>query len=305
MSSGSVQRIIAVQQSRSASGSSIWHRCSVPFAGLLHQPAFLYPCCQVRRSVPGRTRLYPQSRLLAARSFPTVATLSSPNSVRLWFRESSRGIQEIGRFGDESARCHSRRPDEKSVDVVAKSQASTSHGRSSPQSSVASSSPPSIRHHNRPPVKGFSYLRRIRCISVVGSTSSIQGYHPTVNYSSIHVVGKKNVFGGQKLGNGRPNGSSFTTALVAGTIAGLAASTATYPIAVVQKRMQSEDRKCARRKTGAWQMFAQIIEEEGVGGLYKGIRSHCFSTVLAHATAFITYEIVKVHSYIWFRKISP
>ncbi|CAI0555640.1 unnamed protein product, partial [Linum tenue] len=103
----------------------------------------------------------------------------------------------------------------------------------------------------------------------------------------------------------RPNGSLSMTAIVGGTIAGLAASAATYPIDLVQKRMQSEDggrEREGRRRRGVWQMFGQIIEEEGVEGMYKGIRPHCFKTVLGLATALVTYEIVKVASYIALRK---
>ncbi|CAI0555608.1 unnamed protein product [Linum tenue] len=103
----------------------------------------------------------------------------------------------------------------------------------------------------------------------------------------------------------RPNGSFSMTAIVGGSIAGLAASAATYPIDLVQKRMQSEDggrEREGRRRRGVWQMFGQIIEEEGVEGLYKGIRPHCFKTALGLATALVTYEIVKVPSYIALRK---
>ncbi|CAL1404242.1 unnamed protein product [Linum trigynum] len=87
--------------------------------------------------------------------------------------------------------------------------------------------------------------------------------------------------------------SPFTIALVCGGIAGLAATAATFPINVVQRRMQTEGRKGAGCRRGMRQMVSEMVEKEGVGGLYRGIQPHCLKAVVGHATAFATFEMVK------------
>ncbi|CAL1404255.1 unnamed protein product [Linum trigynum] len=95
----------------------------------------------------------------------------------------------------------------------------------------------------------------------------------------------------------RPGDSLFTTTLVCGSIAGLAASLATYPLDVVQRRLQT----AAAGSGGSGlvavgRMFGEIVREEGVGGLYRGVQAHCLKTVLDHAVAYTTYEMAKVPS---------
>ncbi|CAI0452956.1 unnamed protein product, partial [Linum tenue] len=96
----------------------------------------------------------------------------------------------------------------------------------------------------------------------------------------------------------RPDDSIFTATLACGTIAGLAASAVTFPLEVVQRRMQMEDIKGLDRAGGGGfrRMFWQIVEKEGVRGLYRaggGFKPHCLMTGLGHAVGYMAYEIAK------------
>ncbi|CAL1404210.1 unnamed protein product [Linum trigynum] len=95
----------------------------------------------------------------------------------------------------------------------------------------------------------------------------------------------------------RPDdGSPIMDGLACGSIAGLAASTATYPLALVRRRMQL-DGICGRVPIytgGLLETFRTIIRKEGFRGLYRGIGPQCLRVVPGHAVAFMSFEMMKM-----------
>ncbi|CAI0452868.1 unnamed protein product [Linum tenue] len=95
----------------------------------------------------------------------------------------------------------------------------------------------------------------------------------------------------------RPDDDSpIMDGLACGSIAGLAASTATYPLALVRRRMQL-DGICGRVPIytgGLLETFRTIIRKEGFQGLYRGIGPQCLRVVPGHAVAFMSFEMMKM-----------
>ncbi|CAN1171869.1 Adenine nucleotide transporter BT1, chloroplastic/mitochondrial [Linum perenne] len=92
----------------------------------------------------------------------------------------------------------------------------------------------------------------------------------------------------------RSTPSRFMINLACSTIASLVASTATFPIQVVQRRMQVAGLEGSNNMDALLETVDTIVENEGVGGLYKGIQPHCFEVIFSHIISFVAYEIVRV-----------
>ncbi|CAN0912898.1 Mitochondrial thiamine diphosphate carrier 2 [Linum grandiflorum] len=92
----------------------------------------------------------------------------------------------------------------------------------------------------------------------------------------------------------RLNDFRFMTSLVSSILAGLAASTATFPMEVVKRRMQMEGKEESNNLKAIGEKYKEIVEKDGVGGLYRGIQPHCFKVVVDNALSFVTYEILRL-----------
>ncbi|CAN0912902.1 Probable envelope ADP,ATP carrier protein, chloroplastic [Linum grandiflorum] len=92
----------------------------------------------------------------------------------------------------------------------------------------------------------------------------------------------------------RLNDYRFTTSLVSSILASLAASTATFPMEVVKRRMQMEGKEESNNLKAIGEKYKEIVEKDGVGGLYRGIQPHCFKVVVDNALSFVTYEIIRL-----------
>ncbi|CAI0427352.1 unnamed protein product [Linum tenue] len=95
--------------------------------------------------------------------------------------------------------------------------------------------------------------------------------------------------------NVRPNDSKTMVSLGCGSLSGIAASTATFPIDLVRRRMQLEGAGGqARVYTGGLVgAFGQIIKNEGLRGFYRGILPEYYKVVPGVGIVFMTYETLK------------
>ncbi|CAL1378963.1 unnamed protein product [Linum trigynum] len=93
----------------------------------------------------------------------------------------------------------------------------------------------------------------------------------------------------------RPNDSKTMVSLGCGSLSGIAASTATFPIDLVRRRMQLEGAGGqARVYTGGLVgAFGQIIKNEGLRGFYRGILPEYYKVVPGVGIVFMTYETLK------------
>eukprot|EP00249_Psilotum_nudum_P007238 c20419_g1_i1 orf=579-1655(+) len=93
----------------------------------------------------------------------------------------------------------------------------------------------------------------------------------------------------------RPDMSSAWVSLGCGSVAGIASSTATFPLDLVRRRMQLEGAAGKARvyKTGLVGMFRHIVQKEGLFGLYRGILPEYFKVVPSVGIVFMTYEFMK------------
>ncbi|PRQ43103.1 putative mitochondrial carrier protein [Rosa chinensis] len=94
----------------------------------------------------------------------------------------------------------------------------------------------------------------------------------------------------------RPNDSTVMVSLACGSLSGIASSTATFPLDLVRRRMQLEGAGgCARvYNTGLLGTFRQIIQNEGLRGLYRGILPEYYKVVPSVGIVFMTYETLKM-----------
>ena len=81
--------------------------------------------------------------------------------------------------------------------------------------------------------------------------------------------------------------------LAFGSVAGLAASTATFPLDLVRRRLQLEGRAGQHHYCGYIDVFRQVIRSEGFRGLYAGIVPEYCKVVPGVAIAFSAYEQMK------------
>ncbi|CAN1135113.1 Mitochondrial substrate carrier family protein B [Linum perenne] len=94
----------------------------------------------------------------------------------------------------------------------------------------------------------------------------------------------------------RPNDSTTMVSLGCGSLSGIAASTATFPIDLVRRRMQLEGAggKARVYTGGLLGTFRHIIKNEGLRGLYRGILPEYYKVVPGVGIVFMTYETLKM-----------
>ncbi|KAG8067323.1 hypothetical protein GUJ93_ZPchr0005g15233 [Zizania palustris] len=122
-----------------------------------------------------------------------------------------------------------------------------------------------------------------------GLTPSLIGVVPyaATNYFAYDTLKKvyKKMFKTNQIGN--------VPTLLIGSAAGAISSTATFPLEVARKHMQVGavgGRKVYKNMLHA---LLSILEEEGVGGLYKGLGPSCMKLVPAAGISFMCYEACK------------
>ncbi|VVB16493.1 unnamed protein product [Arabis nemorensis] len=95
----------------------------------------------------------------------------------------------------------------------------------------------------------------------------------------------------------RPNDSTLIVSLGSGGLAGVASSTATFPLDLVRRRMQVEGAGGRARvyNTGLLGTFKHIFKSEGIRGLYRGILPEYYKVVPGVGIAFMTYEFLKTY----------
>ncbi|CAL4895467.1 unnamed protein product [Urochloa decumbens] len=122
-----------------------------------------------------------------------------------------------------------------------------------------------------------------------GLTPSLIGVVPyaATNYFAYDTLKKvyKKVFKTNEIGN--------VPTLLIGSAAGAMSSTATFPLEVARKHMQVGavgGRKVYKNMLHA---LLSILEDEGVGGLYRGLGPSCMKLVPAAGISFMCYEACK------------
>ncbi|GCC35231.1 mitochondrial coenzyme A transporter SLC25A42 [Chiloscyllium punctatum] len=82
--------------------------------------------------------------------------------------------------------------------------------------------------------------------------------------------------------------------LLFGACAGLIGQSASYPLDVVRRRMQTAGVQC-RKYTSILETMRQIIVEEGgIGGLYKGLSMNWIKGPIAVGTSFTTFDLMQI-----------
>lgn len=122
-----------------------------------------------------------------------------------------------------------------------------------------------------------------------GLTPSLIGVVPyaATNYFAYDTLKKvyKKMFKTNEIGN--------VPTLLIGSAAGAISSTATFPLEVARKHMQVGavgGRKVYKNMLHA---LLTILEDEGVGGLYRGLGPSCMKLVPAAGISFMCYEACK------------
>ncbi|XP_020236328.1 mitochondrial substrate carrier family protein B [Cajanus cajan] len=94
----------------------------------------------------------------------------------------------------------------------------------------------------------------------------------------------------------RPDDSTVMISLACGSLSGVAASTATFPLDLVRRRMQLEGAGGRARvyNSSLFGTFRHIIQNEGARGLYRGILPEYYKVVPSVGIVFMTYETLKM-----------
>lgn len=77
-----------------------------------------------------------------------------------------------------------------------------------------------------------------------------------------------------------------------GALSKLIATSITYPQIVIKSRQQamSHDSSSDRKKVNVWSAMTEVVHNEGVGGLYRGISSKLLQSILTAAILFASKE---------------
>ena len=85
--------------------------------------------------------------------------------------------------------------------------------------------------------------------------------------------------------------------LFCGSLAGICAKTAVYPLDLVKKRLQVQGFEAARLQFGQVRQYngmtnclAMIMREEGMFGWYKGLQASLLKAALSVGITFFSYE---------------
>ncbi|KAF3555625.1 hypothetical protein F2Q69_00017568 [Brassica cretica] len=93
----------------------------------------------------------------------------------------------------------------------------------------------------------------------------------------------------------RPDDSTLIISLGCGSLAGVASSTATFPLDLVRRRKQVEGAGGRARvyNTGLLGTFKHIFKSEGMRGLYRGLLPEYYKVVPGVGITFMVYESLK------------
>ncbi|XP_013744782.2 mitochondrial substrate carrier family protein B [Brassica napus] len=93
----------------------------------------------------------------------------------------------------------------------------------------------------------------------------------------------------------RPDDSTLIISLGCGSLAGVASSTATFPLDLVRRRKQVEGAGGRARvyNTGLFGTFKHIFKSEGMRGLYRGLLPEYYKVVPGVGITFMVYESLK------------
>lgn len=121
-----------------------------------------------------------------------------------------------------------------------------------------------------------------------GLTPSLIGVIPYAasNYFAYDTLRKayKQVFKQEEVGN--------IETLLIGAAAGAISSSATFPLEVARKHMQAGALN-GRQYRNMLHALINIMEHEGVSGLYRGLGPSCMKLVPAAGISFMCYEACK------------
>ncbi|XP_043699692.1 adenine nucleotide transporter BT1, chloroplastic/mitochondrial [Telopea speciosissima] len=122
-----------------------------------------------------------------------------------------------------------------------------------------------------------------------GLTPSLIGVVPYAasNYFAYDTLRKayREVFKQEEIGN--------IATLLIGSAAGAIASSATFPLEVARKKMQVGALSGRQVYKDVFHALSSTLEQEGLGGLYKGLGPSCMKLVPAAGISFMCYEACK------------
>ncbi|XP_039166617.1 adenine nucleotide transporter BT1, chloroplastic/mitochondrial-like [Eucalyptus grandis] len=122
-----------------------------------------------------------------------------------------------------------------------------------------------------------------------GLAPSLIGVIPyaATNYFAYDMSRKayRKFFKEEKIGN--------IETLLIGSLAGAISSSATFPLEVARKHMQVGPVSGRQVYKNVVHALASILEQEGVGGLYRGLGPSCMKLVPAAGISFMCYEACK------------
>ncbi|XP_047095789.1 adenine nucleotide transporter BT1, chloroplastic/mitochondrial-like [Lolium rigidum] len=122
-----------------------------------------------------------------------------------------------------------------------------------------------------------------------GLTPSLIGVVPyaATNYFAYDTLKKayKKIFKTNEIGN--------VPTLLIGSAAGAISSTATFPLEVARKQMQVGAVGGRKVYKSMLHALLTILEDEGAGGLYRGLGPSCMKLVPAAGISFMCYEACK------------
>lgn len=90
--------------------------------------------------------------------------------------------------------------------------------------------------------------------------------------------------------------------LISGGVAGICAVAVTNPLDVARTRLQllevGNPKESEQIRQGFWKIMKNIVKDEGIQGLYKGMKPRIFVKIPGSAIAFLGYEWLKENSLI-------
>lgn len=121
-----------------------------------------------------------------------------------------------------------------------------------------------------------------------GLTPTLMGVVPYAGFSFFTYETLKEYH--QKKYGGGPDPLSR---LVYGAVAGLIGQSASYPLDIVRRRMQTEGVASNVRYPSVLSTMRYIVYREGVSGLYKGVTMNWIKGPIAVSISFNTYDTIK------------
>lgn len=136
----------------------------------------------------------------------------------------------------------------------------------------------------------------VKIVREEGPTELYRGLAPSLigvipyaatNYFAYDTLKKayKKIFKTNEIGN--------IPTLLIGSTAGAISSTATFPLEVARKQMQVGAVGNRKLYKNVLHALLSILEDEGVGGLYRGLGPSCMKLMPAAGISFMCYEACK------------